>query len=420
MSDHPGAKPSHWVQELSGHSVCILTYGCTFNEGDTDRLSQILTSAGCSIVSSPNEADVVVLNSCIVIDKTERKMVRLMRDLAEKPLWVMGCLPTARPDILSAFPHVRVILPDDLYGMDNPHYPASSGGIAVVQIGPGCLGECRYCITRLARGKIRSIPEGDILSQIQHAVKNGAYEIRLCGQDISAYGWDHGGSALPSLLHRIRTIPGSFKVRLGMMNPATLAPVAREVAEELCDDKFYSFVHLPIQSGSDDVLARMNRGYTVAEYLQLISIMRAFLPGISIATDIIAGYGDESEEEFRETVSLLHTLAPDMINVTRYSFRPGSSASRDGELPDRIRKDRSRELIRVGYGILKEKKAALIGTMMEVLITEELRPGSVMGRAENYLGVVIAETLPIGSSHLVEITGERTHYLIGSVCSGPW
>lgn len=416
MSGHQGAKPPYWVQELSGLSVCILTYGCTYNEGDTDRLRQILTSAGCSIESTPKDADAVILNSCIVIDKTERKMVRLMRELAEKPLWVTGCLPAARPDILSAFPDVRVILPDDMYGVDASYNPSSTGGIAVVQIGPGCLGECSYCITRLARGRIRSVPEDDILSQISHAVKNGACEIRLCGQDISAYGWDHGGSALPSLLHGIRRIPGSFKVRLGMMNPATLAPIAGRVADELGDDKFFSFVHLPIQSGSDAVLARMKRGYTVSEYMHVISTMRESLPHISIATDIIAGFGDESDEEFWESIYLLQTLAPDMVNVTRYSFRPGSSASQVGELPDRVRKERSRELVRVGYSILKERKAALIGTVMEVLITENLRPGSVMGRTGNYLGVVIPEVLPVGSSHLVKITGERTHYLIGTVC----
>lgn len=416
MSRHPGFKPSQWVQELSGLSVCILTYGCTYNEGDTDRLSQILTSAGCSIESSPKDADVVILNSCIVIDKTERKMVRLMHELADKPLWITGCLPGARPDLLSAFPHIRVLLPEDIHGIDVPHHSSSPGGIVVVQIGPGCKGECSYCITRLARGRIRSVPEDEILSQIHHAAKNGAYEIRLCGQDLSAYGWDHGGCALPSLLREIRAIPGTFKVRLGMMNPATLAPVADKVAEELCDEKFFSFVHLPIQSGSDAVLARMKRGYTVHEYLHVISTMRESLPHISIATDIIAGFGDESDEEFRESVCLLQTLAPDMVNVTRYSFRPGSSASRVGELPDRIRKDRSRELVRVGYSILKEKKAALIGTVMEVIITENLRAGTVMGRAGNYLGVVIPEVLPIGSSHQVKITGERTHYLIGTLC----
>ncbi len=415
MIKNPGDSPlSHWVQELSGQTVSILTFGCTYNEGDSDRLRHILTDVGCCLTGSPAEADIVILNTCIVIEKTERKMLRLMREIGENRLWITGCLPSARPDILNEFPSARVLFPDEIHAVSRTLSSLLSGHIAVVQVGPGCLGECSYCITRLARGRIMSIPKMEIISQIRNAVDAGATEIRLTGQDLSAYGRDMGYSALPSLMHDISMIPGSFRVRLGMMNPATLLPIAREVGEAMRSEKFFSFLHLPIQSGSDEVLVRMKRGYKVQEYWDLLSIIREIVPSLSLATDLIAGFADETEEEFRKTLELVSALRMDALNITRYSYRPGSTVSRIGELPDRIRKDRSRELIRIGYAILKEKKQSLIGKSLEVLITEEGRPGSVMGRTENYTGVVIEEVLPIGGRYLVEITGERTHYLIGT------
>lgn len=404
-----------WVQALSGQKICILTFGCTYNEGDSDRLKQILTRAGSLLVENSQDADTVILNTCIVIEKTERKMIRLLRDLEGKEIWVTGCLPAARAAILDEFPAVRVLSPDSIHAIDLDYNVRPSGPIAVVQIGSGCLGHCTYCITRHARGRINSIPMGSILSQIRTAVERGAVEIRLTGQDLSAYGYDWGTPSLHILLKAIGEIKGNFFVRLGMMNPATLLPIIHEVVDVLDNVHIFSFIHLPVQSGSDQVLSRMGREYNIPAYLTLVDAIRKKIPEISIATDIIAGFVAESEEEFKETCDLLVVLQPDALNVTRYSFRPGSTAPRIGELPDRIRKDRSRELIRIGYAILKEKKSALVGNTGEVVITEKLREGTVMGRNRSYTGVVIAEDLPVGSRHLVEFTGERTHYLTGRV-----
>ena len=403
---------------LSGQSVCILSFGCTYNEGDSDRLRNLLTNAECILMETPDEADIVILNTCIVIEKTERKMIRLMHDLEEKELWITGCLPAARAEILKNFPNVRIIRPEEIHAFSlGAGYHPSPGPVQVVQIGSGCLGHCNYCITRHARGHIQSIPQGEILSQIQTAVEGGAVEVRLTGQDLSAYAYDLGKPGLPSLLHAIGKIQGDFSIRLGMMNPATLAPVIHEVADALSNKNFFSFVHLPVQSGSDYVLTLMGREYTISEYLGLVRILREMVPGISIATDIIAGFTGETEEDFRATCSFLTQLKPDAINVTRYSYRPGSTAPRIGELPDRIRKDRSRELIRVGYQILKEQKEKMVGRSEEVIVTERVKPGTVMGRTQSYTCVIIPENLQIGSRHLVEFTEGRTHYLIGRVIS---
>lgn len=404
-----------WVQALSGKRICILTFGCTYNEGDSNRLRNILAREDSVFTQDPQDADVVILNTCIVIEKTERKMIRLIRELEGKEIWVSGCLPAARSAILEEFPAVHVLSPESIHTIDLDPEMTSGGPVAVVQIGSGCLGHCTYCITRHARGRIRSIPQDEILSQIRSAVLGGTVEVRLTGQDLSAYGCDLGEPSLAALLREIGKIPGNFYVRLGMMNPATLLPIINDVADALNTDHIFSFIHLPVQSGSDSVLQRMGREYSSSAYLELIETIRKNVPGISIATDVIAGFVAESEEEFRQTISLLTILKPDALNVTRYSYRPGSTASRSGELPDRIRKDRSRELIRIGYSILKEKKKALVGMSEPVIITEKLRSGTVMGRTRSYAGVVIGEDLPVGSTYLVEFTGERTHYLLGRV-----
>ncbi|WP_319579592.1 tRNA (N(6)-L-threonylcarbamoyladenosine(37)-C(2))-methylthiotransferase [uncultured Methanospirillum sp.] len=404
-----------WVQALSGKRICILTFGCTYNEGDSDRLKNILVRVGSVFTQDPQDADVVILNTCIVIEKTERKMIKLMRELEGKEIWISGCLPAARPAVLDEFPAVRVLSPESIHTIDLDPCMTSCGPVAVVQIGSGCLGHCTYCITRLARGHIRSVPQDEILSQIRSAVLGGVVEIRLTGQDLSAYGYDLGEPSLPALLREIGKISGNFYVRLGMMNPATLLPIIHDVADALDNDHIFSFVHLPVQSGSDQVLQRMGREYSSSTYLEMVEIIRKRTPGISIATDVITGFVAESEEEFRATRNLITILKPDALNVTRYSYRPGSTASRSGELPDRIRKDRSRELVRIGYSILKEKKRELVGRSEEVIITEKLKPGTVMGRTRSYTGVVIGEDLPVGTKYLVEFTDERTHYLLGRV-----
>ena len=408
-----------WVHTLSGQVVCILTYGCTYNEGDSARLQDILTHRGSVVVGNPEDAWVVILNTCVVIGKTERKMIRTIREMEAngKEVWVTGCLPSARSDILREFPSVRVLLPQEIHAISDQAPSDASGPVAVVQAGSGCLGHCSYCITRIARGRIQSVPQEEITNRIRAAVSGGAVEIRLTGQDLSAYGCDQGISALPSLLQKIGSIEGRFLVRLGMMNPATLIPIVEDVADALCNEHFFSFIHLPVQSGSDTVLSRMERGYTVSGYMDLVRILRKKLPDISIATDIIAGFPGESEEEFNRTRDLLIRLRPDMVNITRYSYRPGSSVSREYELPDRICKDRSRELVRTGYQILKERKQEMVGKTGEILITEQLRPGTVMGRSRSYTGVVVGENLTVGDRYLVEFSGERTHYLTGEVIS---
>ena len=404
-----------WKEALSRRKICILTYGCSYNFGDSAILASILKIRDSHLISDPKSADVIILNSCIVIDHTERKMIKLLQEYSGKECWVTGCLPLARPDLLQGFPDVGVIHPDSIHEAAEGLTMNLEGPVQVVQVGPGCTGSCRYCITRCARGRIRSVPPDIIISQIIASAKGGAAEIRLAGQDLSCYGHDTKAMSLSSLLNKVPHLPETCRIRLGMMNPTTLLPIARDVAKAMKQGPFFSFLHLPVQSGSDRVLELMGRRYQIADILNIQEIFRSEMPGITIATDIITGFPGETEEDHRKTLEFLEKMKLGMVNVTRYSWRPGTGMGREGELPDRIRKDRSREIIRDAYAMLLEANEKKVGTVMQVITTESLRPGSVMARSLSYEGVVIPEEITPGTLCKVKISGCTPHYLVGTL-----
>lgn len=409
--------PYPWLEACRDRNVCIEYYGCTYNEGDAALLREVLRVAGSTLLPDATDAEVVILISCVVVDRTERNMLRRIHHLAGREIWVTGCLPEARPGLISGIPRVRVFSPSEIQECWNEIRIVSPRAVGVVQIGPGCVGSCTYCITRRARGRIKSRDPGDILEHIRVLAEAGTVEIRLTGQDLSAYGLDRGQATLPGLLARINEIPGSFRVRVGMMNPATLLSVAGGVADAIGGDRFFRFVHVPVQSGSDSVLSRMGRGYRTRDAMDMIRLLRSRLPDLTLAIDLICGFPGESEEDHRMNLRLIRDLSPDMVNVTRYSYRPGSGCDRQGELPDRIRKDRSRELVSEAYRLMLEKRLQFVGSEETVMITEHLREGTVMGRTPAYQGVVIRSDLPPGSVCRVRITEARTHYLVGEQLS---
>jgi len=405
--------PEQWKKRLSGRRIYIRTYGCAYNEGDSAKLSAFLESLGSVIVSQPEEADAIIINSCIVIDTTERKIIKEMRSFAGKEIWITGCLPLARSELLADFPDVRIIHPDSVPNISVSKLKNVKTAVRVVQIGPGCTGSCRYCVTRLARGYIRSIPKDEIIAQIVSAHKQGTAEIRLSGQDISSYGQDTGEYSLVSLMEKIPHLQKGSLIRLGMMNPKTLLPVASEVVRLMKKGSFFYFLHLPVQSGSDKILERMNRGYSVNDVLLILDIFRSVIPGITIATDFITGFPGETDEDHKSSLDLMKRMKPGVVHVTRYSYRPGSGMDRKDELPERTRKERSRELIREAYAELLKRNENLVGDEVNVLTTECLRTGSVMGRTSFYDGVVICKDIPPGKQIKVKITGCTPHYLIG-------
>jgi len=241
-------------------------------------------------------------------------------------------------------------------------------------------------------------------------IDSGAVELQLAAQDTAAYGIDIGTS-LPELLNRIVEIPGKFMVRVGMMNPNTAQTILNELADALRCPKVYKFLHMPVQSGSNEVLEKMCRGYRADDYMEIVRLLRAKLPEISLATDVIAGFPGETDEDFAKTLKLMELIRPDKINVTRYSKRPQTGAAELYDMPDRIKKERSRRLTKLWLDIAGENNGLYLGMVVEVLVTERGKGKSMKARTQNYTGVVIEGEPPLGSQQRVKIINSGPFYL---------
>jgi len=249
-----------------------------------------------------------------------------------------------------------------------------------------------------------------VVRSVMRLVQSGIMEIQLACQDAAAYGTDIGTS-LPELLEEISGIRGRFKVRVGMMNPDSAVPILAELISALRSPRMYRFLHVPVQSGSDRVLEAMGRGYAAEEFLSMAARLRESLPDIGIITDVIAGFPGEGEEDFRHTMDLLRAVKPDKINITRFSKRPGTPAARLYDMPDRIKKDRSRELTRLWLEMACARNRMYEGRTLDVLVTERGRDGTVKARCENYTGVVICGAADLGETIRARVVGSNPFYI---------
>ena len=206
---------------LRGRSVYIETYGCRYNFGDTAKLVEILRHYGGTIVENPDEAEAIIVNTCTVVGPTERRMLRRLAGFRDHDLYVTGCMPSVQRDAILAVCSPTIIPPETIHDLYRSVGTVAGGGIGIVQLAQGCAGSCTYCITRFARGSLKSFPTEEILAQVRAFVQAGTYEIQLTAQDVSAWGMDIGQS-LPELLVALDKIPGHHRIRVGMMNPATV------------------------------------------------------------------------------------------------------------------------------------------------------------------------------------------------------
>jgi len=396
------------ITRIRNKRVYIETYGCTYNYGDTGKIRIILESQGCVITPSPDDADCILINTCIVIEKTEREMRKRIAEYRDRNLFVTGCLPKIDPNCGG-----MVIDPDTIHG----HFPKTGGSLAgnpaILQVAQGCSGHCTYCITRKARGPLLSRPLDEIIRELEAQVRGGAVEVQLTAQDLSAWGMDRGEN-LAVLLEAIGKVPGSYRVRLGMMNPDTLMPILDAVLDACRSEQIFSFFHIPVQSGSDSVLGQMGRRYCRDDVIAIVREIRSRFPSARISTDIICGFPGETDEDFAETIDLLRAIGPEKINITRYSNRPGTPAASRADMPDRFKKDRSRLATAVAGEIFDRIYTTFIGEELDVLVTEVLQEGSVTARDSAYRPVIIIENLSIGTRCRVRITGHRRHYLVGT------
>jgi MiaB-like tRNA modifying enzyme len=403
-------------EAFSGKNVYIETYGCRHNFGDTANLIEVLRHYGCFPVAAPEQADAVIINTCTVVGPTERRMLRRLVQFRDKPLFVTGCMPMVQREAVFAVCTPTVIPPAAIREAYRHVKTVSPSSVGIVQIAQGCRGSCTYCITRKARGPLKSFPESEISEQVRAFIRAGAVEIQLTAQDVSSWGRDQG-EYLPRLLATVNRLPGNYRIRVGMMNPATVIDILDDLLDAYAGDHIFRFFHLPVQSGSDPVLERMGRGYTVEDFERIVTAFRARYPGIGLSTDIITGFPGETDDDFSRTLTLVERMRPNKVNVTRYSRRPFTGPVPRKDFPDAVKKDRSRLLRTCSERVYSSINAQYLGMTVPCVVTEKLRSGSVMARTPTYQGVVIPQDLPPGFTCSVFLKKDRKYFFTGELAS---
>lgn len=396
--------------------IYVENYGCTANRYDLEIMLAYLMEAGYGLSTTPEEADVILVNTCGVKKQTEDKVLWHLGVLnrLNKPFIVAGCLPKINlPAIERAAPDFSIAMDpqsvDEILlaiqraegGEKNgkifsrepkvkPRLPKvrSNEFLEIVQIAEGCRSACSFCCTRFARGKLFSYPKEILIDRIRESVKEGVKEVWLTAQDTGAYGRDIG-TDLAELLMDLCTVKGKFFMRVGMMNPCHAMGMLDRLIEAYKDERVFKFLHLPVQSGDDKVLRLMNRPYTAEDFKTIISSFRREIPQITIATDIICGFPGEDEEAFQRSLGLIEEIKPDVLNISKFFPRPRTPAERMEQIPAQEMKERSLRLSTVFRRICHEKNRAWLHWKGEIIVDEKGKDDSWVGRNFAYKPIVV-------------------------------
>lgn len=426
-------------------TVCIITYGCSLNKADSEIIHSRLLGTGYDITRDLNDADFIIINTCGVKQSTENRVLKEIRKLSslEGKLIIAGCLPKISlerikevgpnfaaiigpdvgPDIHKIIGRIEngeqgiVLLDRSDVGLEvYQRYKESRFhvGIGIVPISRGCVGECTYCCVRYARGKIRSLQSDKIISEVKAFLEDDCREIWLTGQDTAAYGLDlDKNDNLPRLIERICELPFDFRIRVGMMNPKNALFILDELTSAYRNPKMYKFIHLPIQSGDDEILRLMGREYTVDDFKYIVESFRKVFPRITLSIDMIVGFPGETEGNFERSLRLIEEARPDIVNVSRFGIRPRTKASKmPGQMPGWRIKGRSRIMSKLVRKISYEQNEGWIGWRGLVLVSELGKKGGVLGRNFSYKPILIEADEGILNQFVqVEITDAKTGYL---------
>ncbi|MEM1586526.1 MAG: tRNA (N(6)-L-threonylcarbamoyladenosine(37)-C(2))-methylthiotransferase [Candidatus Bathyarchaeia archaeon] len=422
-----------------GKTIYIESYGCAANKADLEIMLAHIINAGYEIVDSTERADIILINTCGVKKPTEDRVIGRIRSFngLNKPLIVAGCLPKIDlKAIMSAAPNVSAIL--DPYSVDKilvalkaaecgeknriffsekpvikPEQPKArlNEVIEIIPVSEGCLGACAYCCVRFARGRIFSYPKDLIINRLKLALSDGAKEIWLTSQDNGAYGVDIGTN-LVELLKECCSIDGRFFIRVGMMNPNHAIKMLPELIDIYKSERIFKFLHLPVQSGDDEVLRMMNRKYTVEEFKRIVNSFREEISDITIVTDIICGFPGESEEAFKRTLQLIKDVKPDIVNISKFFPRPNTPAARMKQIDSREVASRSRIATELASRISLEMNMRWVGWEGEILIDEKGVGDSWIGRNYAYKPIVVrSQRNLLGEFINVKVIKAHTNYL---------
>jgi tRNA-2-methylthio-N6-dimethylallyladenosine synthase len=429
-----------------GKRFHVWTIGCQMNEADSAKISTLLHEAGYRPTSEESEADIVVLNSCVVRQAAEDKvagklnsLVKLKRAKPDVSIVLTGCMVTSQQETLrQRFPHVDLFFdPSDFGAMEKivpelvelnddleelPHYytepgTASTHTSAFVPIIYGCNFLCSYCIVPYRRGRERSRPVADVVNEVTRLVDVGVREVTLLGQTVNAYGHDlEGKTGLAQLLRAVDSIPGLERLRFLTSHPSYMSD---EIIETMaCLRTVCEHMNLPVQAGDNDVLRRMRRRYTRNLWIDRIAKTRELIPNVTIATDIIVGFPGETEAQFQQTYDLLRETRCDKVHLAMYSPRPGTLSARwDDDVPPQEKHQRHQELEKLQEHIQSETRAACQGKTYQVLVESKAK-GRWTGRTRGNTLVHFEDPRDLtGKLVDVQITKTSPWFLLGDTVS---
>jgi tRNA-2-methylthio-N6-dimethylallyladenosine synthase len=437
---------------VSKGTFYIETYGCQMNEHDSEKMSALLENLGHTEVSSADEADVVVINTCSIREKAEHKVYSALGKLkslkkrnSSAVIVVAGCVAQQEKEkLLHRAPHLELVLGTHsiarLTGLleeirqsrkqidstefctdvESLHMSAPLKGrnqvCSYVTIMQGCSNFCSYCVVPFTRGPEQSRPLAEIVDEAQGLAERGVKEITLLGQNVNAYGKDlRNGTLFTDLLRELDRIPGLSRIRFTTSHPRDFDhDMAAAMAElgSVCEH-----IHLPLQSGSDRILRAMNRGYTFADYLDKLRSLREKIPDVAITTDIIVGFPGETEADFEDTKRALQTIRFDQIFSFKFSQRPRTAA---GKLPDQVPEEVKAQRLEAAHAI--QDKITLRyhqdaeGSIEEALV-EGVRNGTGQPfgrtRTNKIVNLDNAEKVRAGDLVKVKIVRGLKHSLLG-------
>lgn len=434
--------------EKENKTVSFLTLGCKVNQYDSDAMRTIFLQQGYKAVKEEEEADVYVINTCSVTsigDRKSRQMVRkIRRKHPQAVIAVAGCYAQIAPEIFEAMGDIDVIVGaqnrskiveyveqaqkkektinavKDIMSVtefENLYVDAEgeTKTRAFIKVQEGCDNYCTFCIIPFARGKLKSRKQKDAVEEIRRLVAKGYREIVLTGIHLGNYGRDlHDGTSLATLVEDLLRIPNLLRIRMGSIESVELSDDLINLIKD--EPRVCRHLHLPIQSGSDAVLRRMNRHYRLPEYKKLISELREKIPGLALTTDLIVGFPGETEENFMETLETLRELRFSAIHVFPYSQRTGTPAAVfPNQVPGDIKKDRVHRVQELEKEISKEYRKTFLQKTVHVLIEEE-KKGYFEGLSDEYIRVSITDkNVEKGRLYSVYVENLTEDGLIGRV-----
>jgi len=421
--------------------IYFQTHGCSTNQSESEVMMGLLKKANFNIVKEPEQADILTINICTV--KGEETAIREIRKLHEsfpaKKLIVAGCITKTilkqarqiKEDISFISTHniksivdvVEEVINDnnleatgqDEYKKINLPKIRKNPAIGIIPILNGCANYCTYCSVKYVKGKLLSYQENDIRREALRCIDEGCKELWVTSQDNAAYMLEKEEiSKLPALLNELINIDGKFLIRVGMMNPYHLLDILPQTIEVFKSNKIFKFLHVPVQSGNNEILKLMKRNYTIDDFKEIINKFRKDIPNLTVSTDIIVGFPTETEQQFNDSLNLVKEISPDVLNISRFQSRPGTEAAKlQNHIDGGTTKERSRILTDIFTNISRINNEKWLNWQGEVLIDEKGKQDTWIGRNLAYKPVIVRGNVKLGDFVKVRIESATPYDLRG-------